>query len=145
MSNVVPFRPPARPWQCPHCQTWVMPGSVTERGHGATPDRCRKLVARQVREEWRRQDRERLRKAGRPAAAAKRPATPLPPRQPHNATRRRLELLRAALSCPEMHPGLVALTRLSIEALERVAAGKTTLARTQWRRLAVLLGKGVGR
>lgn len=123
----------------------MLPRSITERMHGATADGCRKLAARQVREEWRRQDRQRIRKARRPAEAAKRPDTPLPPRQPHKAASRRLELLQAALSCPEMHPGLVGLTRLSIEALERVAAGKTTLSRTQWRRLGMLLGSGVQR
>ena len=41
----------------------MLPRSITERMHGATADGCRKLAARQVREEWRRQDRQRRCKA----------------------------------------------------------------------------------
>lgn len=90
-------------------------------------------------EQWRRADRERLRKAR--GVPIRRPSAPLPVRQPHKVDRERLALLRAALSYPEMHERLTEAARLPVQALERVAAGRSTLAPTTWRRLLLELDR----
>jgi hypothetical protein len=145
-SNVVPF-PRGAP-QCEHCGRQVPPASATELRHyylctlprQKAEARERRIAA--LRERCRQEERERLRKASRTRAPAERrkPLAPLPPRQPSAWHRERLKLLRAALAYEEMHPALVALTRLPVGALERAAAGRSTLGGGTWRRLAALLG-----
>ena len=127
---------------CERCRSWVTrpTAAACAEAMAKIARITRQREAEAARAEWHRQDRERLRKAR--GVPRRRPSDPLPKRQPHQAEQARIDRLRVGLNDPEMHPGLMALTRLPIEALERVAAGKSTLASTQWQRLAVLLGRG---
>lgn len=83
--------------------------------------------------EWRRQDRERLRKAR--GVPIRRPSVAMPsPR----VSKRQAEL-RKALADKKLHQPLTEASGLPVAALERVAAGRSTLASTQWQRLRTLL------
>ncbi len=141
-SNLVAF--PRRVPRCEPCGWLVSPGSATEIVHH---ERCtvrrEKAEARErrvaaLRERWRREERERLRKAR--GAPIRRPRAPLTERRPNAAEQARIARLRMALCDPETRRAFMAATRLPDAALDRVVLGRSTLAPTLWRRLAVLLG-----
>ena len=138
---------PRRPHQCAHCSWLVPPGSVTEAMHHKSCTLPRREAA--ARAERIAAYRERCRQEARAKPPRRRgigprrldgPA-PLPAPAPSAWQRERLELLQAALPYPEMQERLTGLTRLPLAALERVAAGRSTLAPTAWRRLLVELGR----
>lgn len=138
-SNVVAF--PRRVPRCEHCGWFVPPGSATEELHHAQCVEPRQRREQNRRElaalaaEWRRQDRERLRKVR--GVPVRKPAAPLPaPR-----VSRRQAVLRQALADAALHQALMALTRLPLAALERVAAGRSTLPKCAWKRLLAELDR----
>lgn len=140
MSAAV-LRFPRRVPRCDHCGWLVPPGSATESLHR---ERCivpRERAARLA--AYHERYREPARTSRKVGIGPRRPngPAPLPPPQVSARHRTRLELLRAALAYPEMHQRLADTTRLPLSALERVAAGRSTLAPTAWRRIMAELGR----
>lgn len=144
-GTVVAIRPNLR--HCPFCGFWLLRGTVMEALHSNNcpkmeqhrREEARREAIRLEAEAWRRADRERLRKSR--GVPIRRSSAPLPERQPHRATRARLSDLQDALRWPELHGRLSAATGLPLEALERVAAGRSTMAAAAWRRLLAELGR----
>jgi hypothetical protein len=134
---IIPW--PRRVPQCENCLWLVPPGSATEIAHHkcCTVPREKAEARERRREQWRQEDYER--KASRARAPAERLA-PVSPRQPSAWHRQRLVRLRFVLPDQVMAEALTDATGLPTEALERVAAGKSTLAATQWRRVLTVLG-----
>lgn len=113
--------------RCDHCGWLVPPSSATESLHRERCIEPRERAARLTE-----------------ARSRKSRGVPIPkpdaPR-PHKAARERLTRLRCALDDQMMHPALMALTGLPVEALERVAAGRSTMSSSAWRRIMAELGR----
>ena len=124
--------------RCEHCG-WLVPrGSATESIHHEICILPRQRAARLAacREQWR--QKARARPAPRPATARP-PRRPLPPREPHKSHGAKLLALRIGLDWPEYRERLTEATRLPLDALERVADGRSTMAPTLWRRVLAVL------
>lgn len=133
MSNIVPFRRPPSPWQCPRCGWYVPLQSATAVLHYQV------CVIPRLKAERLAEDRHRLRKTR--GVPIRRPGGPVPRRLPHQAAQERIARLRTALCDPEAREAIMAITRLPEAALDRVALGRSTLAPSTWRRLAPYLGE----
>jgi hypothetical protein len=143
-ARILPF--PRRAPQCEHCGCLALPISATELRHYylcTLPRQKAEARARRLeraRSEWHATATKTPRYRGIGPRRPDGPA-PLPARVPSAWHREQLELLQAALCYPEMRERLTALTRLPLDALERVATGRSTMGATPWRRVMAELDR----